>query len=79
MKGENRLLVTDEPVEVQDSRKTTDHFRGIYEIYLKFFKKIQKITTYNRLDLNTLGFWPIIPNNLPGHWLKVMILAPSVP
>ena len=34
--GENRQLVTDElvefeisPVEVQDSRKITDHFRGI--------------------------------------------------
>ena len=30
--GENRLLVTDEPVEVQDSRKTTDHFRGICSV-----------------------------------------------
>ena len=39
---ENRQLVTDEPVEfekkpveVQDSRRITDHFRRIYGIYLK--------------------------------------------
>ena len=38
----NRLLVTDEPVEieknlveVQDFRKFTDHFRGIYWTYIR--------------------------------------------
>jgi hypothetical protein len=31
MIGENRQLVTDEPVEVQDCRKITDHFRGIFK------------------------------------------------
>ena len=42
MIAENRQLVTDEPVEfekkpaeVQDFRRITDHFRGIYGIYLK--------------------------------------------
>ena len=36
MNGENRLLITDEPVEfenssieVQDFKKVTDHFKGI--------------------------------------------------
>jgi hypothetical protein len=40
--GENRQLVTDEPVEfekqpveIQDFGKITHHFRGIYGIYLK--------------------------------------------
>ena len=23
----------------------------------------------NRLDLQTLGYQPIMPKNLPGHWL----------
>ena len=39
MNGENRPLITDEPVEfeklpveVQDFRKIADHFRGIYGI-----------------------------------------------
>ena len=39
MIGENRQLVTNDPakfekqpVEVQDCRKITDHFRGIYRI-----------------------------------------------
>jgi hypothetical protein len=35
MIGENRQLATDEPVEVQGFRRITDHFRGIYGIYLK--------------------------------------------
>ena len=40
MIGENRQLVTDEPVEfqkqlveVQDCRRMIDHFRGVYRIY----------------------------------------------
>ena len=40
MIGENRQLVTGEPVEfekypveIQDCRKINDHFRGIYRIY----------------------------------------------
>jgi hypothetical protein len=33
MLGENQQLITNEPVKVQDSRKITNHFRGIYRIY----------------------------------------------
>ena len=39
MIGENRQLVTDEPVEVQGCRKSTDPFRGIYRIYYPNIKK----------------------------------------
>ena len=59
---ENRLLVNSlfefkkSPVEVQDSRKITDHFRGIYGINLKLLKKGWEITTCNWLDLETLEF-----------------------
>jgi hypothetical protein len=42
MSGKNRRLVTDELVkfekslaEVGDFRRITDHFKGIYELYLK--------------------------------------------
>jgi hypothetical protein len=58
MIGENRPLVTNElvefekqPVEVQDFREFTDHFRGIYRIYLKLMKENRKMSTCNRLDL----------------------------
>ena len=44
-----------EPVEVQDFRKLTDHFRGIYRIYLNLIKKIRKMSTYNWMDLETPG------------------------
>ena len=51
MIGENRQLVTDEPVEVQDYRKITDHFRGIYRIYPNLIKENRRMSTCNRLDL----------------------------
>jgi hypothetical protein len=43
MDGENQLLLTDESVEVQDFWKSTNHFRGIYGIYLKLIKKKSKV------------------------------------
>ena len=55
---ENRQLVTDElvefekePVEVEDSRKITDHFRGIYRIHSNLVQEKRRLSTYNRLDL----------------------------
>ena len=73
MIGENRQLVTDDPVEfeklpveVQDCRKITDHFRGIYRIYLNLIKENRKMSTCNRLDLQTLGSQPIMPKNSPN-------------
>ena len=38
MSEENRRLVVDEPVWVQDLMKLTDHPRGMYRIYLKWMK-----------------------------------------
>jgi len=35
MIAENQQLVKDEPVEVGNFRRLTDHFGGIYRIYLK--------------------------------------------
>ena len=67
---ENRQLVTDEPVEVEDCRKSIDQFRGIYRIHPILTKEIggcEHVT--NRLDLQTLGSQPIMmPQNLPDHW-----------
>jgi hypothetical protein len=45
MVGENRqLVVTDEPIEVQDS---PDHFIGIYGIYLQFILRTEKPEVVN--------------------------------
>ena len=68
MIGGNRRLVTDEPVEVQDCRKFTDHLRGIYRIYPNLTKENRRISTCDRLDLQTLGFQPVMPKNLYDHW-----------
>ena len=63
MNWEHRPLVTDDPVEfeinlvkVEDFRKITHHFVGIYRIYLKLMKRNRKITTCTWLDLETLAF-----------------------
>ena len=69
MTGENRQLVTNEPVEVQDCRIITDHFRGICRIYLNLIKENQRMSTCNRLDLQTLGSQSVMPKNLPNHWV----------
>jgi hypothetical protein len=74
---ENQQLVTNEPVEfekslveVQDCRKITDHFRGIYKIYPNLINENRRMSTCNRLDLKTLGSQPIMYKNLPGHWTR---------
>ena len=73
---ENRQLVTyepvefvKEPVEVQDCRKITDHFRGIYRIYYpNLIKENRRMSTSYRLDLQTLGSQLVImPTILPNH------------
>ena len=75
MTGENWQIVTNEPVEfekqpveVQDIRKITDHSRGIYKIYSNMIKETRRISTCNRLDLQTLGSQPVMPKNLPDDW-----------
>jgi hypothetical protein len=60
MIGENRQLVADEPVEVQDCRKITDRFRGIYRIYSNLIKENRRMSTCNWLHLQTLGSQPVM-------------------
>ena len=64
MNGDRWLLVTDKSVEVQVFKKITDHFNGIYGIYPNLTKKNRKMSTCNRLDLETLGSRMIMPKNL---------------
>ena len=75
MIGKNWQLVTDEPVkfenepvEVQNCKKITHHFRGIYRIYPNFMKENRRMSTCNRLDLQTVGSQPVImPKKFPDH------------
>ena len=62
---ENRQLVEDGPVEVQECRKITDHFRGIYGICPNLIKGNRRMSTCNRLDLQTLGSQPIYAQKSP--------------
>ena len=78
MIGENRQLVANEPVEVHDCRKITDHFRGIYWIYRTLIKENQRMWTCNRLDLQAVGSEPVMPKNLPDHWLVLRWSLPQL-
>ena len=89
MNQENhRPLVTDEPVEFWEmstgwsSRLQKNHFRGIFRMSLKVITIYWKITRSqpdeNWLDLETLGFWPIMPKNLPQHSTDRYIFLPSL-
>ena len=53
--------------EVQECRKITDHFGGIYGFYPNLIKLNQMMSTCNYLDLQGLGSQPIMPKNLPDH------------
>ena len=65
MIGENRQLVTDQPVEVPHCRKSADRLRGIYRIYPNLIKENQRMSTCNRVDLQMLGSQPVMPKNFP--------------
>ena len=41
--------------------KITDHFRGIYRIYPNLTKENRRMSTWNRLDMQTLGSQPVVP------------------
>ena len=80
MIGANWQLVTNEPmefekwpVEVQNCRRITDHYRGIYRIYPNLIKENRRMSTCNWLDLQTLGSQPVMPKNLPDHCLEACI------
>jgi len=67
MIGENRQLIPNEPVEVQDYKKNTCHFKGILRIDSTLIKESRKLRSCNRLDLQTHGSQPVMPKNLPDH------------
>ena len=76
MIGEDRQLVIGElvefeelSVEVQVCKKIIDRFGGIYRIYPNLIKENRRMSTCNRLDLQTLESQPIMPKNLPNHWM----------
>jgi hypothetical protein len=67
MIGENQKLIIDEPVEVRDFKKITDHFIENYRIYPNLKKENWRMSTCNRLHLQTIGSQPTVPKNLPNH------------
>ena len=79
MIGENRQLVTNEPVEVQDCRKITDYFRGIYRISPKLMKETGGCRHVTGWNCKHLGSRPVMPKNLPDHWAKWRVHLIRVP
>ena len=67
MIGEDQKLVTNEPVEIEDCRKITDHFRGIFRIYSNLIKENRRMWTCNQLEMQTIGSQPVMLKNLPNH------------
>ena len=74
LNSKNQLLVTDKLVEFekylvdfQDFSKITDLFEGIYGINIQLINETERSQQSNWLDLETLGSWPTMAKNLPGH------------
>ena len=53
---------------IKDFKKSSSRFKKIYRIYPNSIQENQRMSTCNRLDLQTLGSRPIVPKNLPDHW-----------
>ena len=87
MNKENQPLVTTEPVEfekwsveVQGFSKNYSSFQtNMWNILKILNDKIRKITTCNRLDLETLGFSPVVPKHLPGLWSQLGVIRTQLP
>ena len=55
-------------VEVEDCKKITDHFRGIYRMHPNLMKENRRMSTCNQqLDLQTLGSQLVMPKISPEH------------
>ena len=65
----NRLGLENNMLKLKTSGKLTDRCIGIQRIYLKLAKNHRKMSTYNRLDLESLGSGPLTPKILSEHWL----------
>ena len=77
--GEPSVRVWEITSWVQDFMRIAKHFRRIYGTYFKSIKKNRKITTCNRLDLETLGTRPIMPKDLPTLTTMFMVLNVTYP
>jgi hypothetical protein len=53
MIGENRQSITNEPVEIQDRKKMTDHFRIIYKICPNLIKEKRKLVRLANTRIST--------------------------
>ena len=57
----------DNRFKLKTAGKITNHLRGICGIYPKLIKENQRMSTCNWLDMQTLGYQPVIPKKLPDH------------
>ena len=71
--GKNRQFVTDEPIEFKKnqlefkgSKKLPINLEDSIEYTSNEWKQNRKMSTSNRLDLESLGSWPTMPKNFPG-------------
>ena len=88
---ENQQLVANEPVEcedlsleVQTYKKITNKIEGNYRIYPNLIKENWRMSTCDRLDLQTLGSQPDMFKNLPDHcnldnlWVSQSSTTPTI-
>ena len=65
----NRMSLRNNRLKFNTAGNLPIIFRGIYRIYFNLTKKNRRMSTCNRLDLQTLGSQPVMPKNLPDHCL----------
>ena len=70
----NRLSSRNNQLKFETAGNLPIILEEFIEIYPNLIKENRKMSTYNRLDLQTLGSQPVMPKNLPDHWHILYIL-----
>jgi hypothetical protein len=65
MIGEDRQLVADDRLKFRTAEKLLIILRGIYRIYPNLTKENRRMSTCNRLNLQTLGSQPVYAQKPP--------------
>ena len=65
----SRLSLRNNWLKFKTAGKLRINLEEIIEHTPNLIKKTRRMSTCNRLDLQTLGSQPVMPTNLPNHWL----------
>ena len=68
----NRSSLRNNRLKFKTTWKLPIILEEFHRIYPNLLKENRRMSTCNRLDLQTLGSQPVMPKNLPDHWRQLL-------